>query len=430
MNRMARRQRNMLLSLALVVLGLFFVQTANASTVIVGTCLAGTQYSTIMAAITPALPGTVIKVCPGTYPEQLTINKTLTIEGVSNGTSDQAVIVVPNGGLVANAKDFDNGNSPIDAQILVTGPSDVTLLSLVVDGAGNGVTGCTPDVIGILYQNAQGLLNHITTRNQYIGPEGGSLSGCQSGQGIFAQTDSGNWTLEVENSSVHDFQKNGITGNDAGTTLIVIGSYIVGQGATNGAAENGIQIAFGATGSISGNFVIDDVWGPDVFGDTGDAAAGILLYDTSGSPLVKGNVVGNTQFGIAVVTDTGLPGNTSVQSNKVFGTRLYDGIDVCSNTNTIQANTLVNSAESGIHLDASCGLTGSSNLVESNTIIDACTGVLEDSGTSGNTVTPDTFYVNGTTIGSSCGTGASEVYLGASRRALSQHKGGNFQPVK
>ena len=429
MNRMARRQYNVLLSLALVVLGLFLVQTANASTVIVGTCLAGTQYPTIMAAITPALPGTVIKVCPGTYPEQLTINKTLTIEGVSNGTSDAVVITVPTGGLVANAKDFDNGNAPVDAQILVTSFSDVTLLSLVVDGAGNGVTGCSPDVIGILYQNAQGTLNHITTRNQYIGPEGsGSLSGCQSGQGIFAQTNSGNWTLTVENSSVHDYQKNGITGNDAGTTLVVTGSYIVGQGATNGAAENGIQIAFGATGSISGSFVTDDVWAPDVFGDTGDAAAGILLYDTTGTPLVKGNVVGNTQFGIAVVTDTGLPGNTSVTSNKVFGTRLYDGIDVCSNSNTIEANTLVNSAESGIHLDATCGSTGNNNLVESNTIIDACTGVLEDSGTSGNTTTPDTFYVNGTTIGSACG--PSGIYFGASRSGLTQHKGGSFQPVK
>jgi hypothetical protein len=117
---------------------------------------------------------------------------------------------------------------------------------------------------------------------------------------------------------------------------------------------------------------------------------------------VKGNTVGNTQFGIALVTDTAGEGNgASVTANKVFGTRLFDAIDVCVSDSTIQTNNIVNSTESAIHIDASCG-AGNSNTVTSNTIVDACTGVLQDAGTTGNTATPNTFFAAGTTLGSSC----------------------------
>jgi hypothetical protein len=156
--------------------------------------------------------------------------------------------------------------------------------------------------VGILYQNASGTVKHIATRNQWIGASEGDIgsNGCQTGLGIFVQSgNSGTSTVTVTNSSVHDYQKNGITGNEVGTTLTVTNSDVVGQGATNGAAENGIQIGFGAAGSVTGSLVIDDVWAPDTNTDTGDAAAGILLFDTAaGKTTVKSNTVGNTQFGM------------------------------------------------------------------------------------------------------------------------------------
>jgi hypothetical protein len=59
--------------------------------------------------------------------------------------------------LVQNTTDFDNSN-PVAAQILVQGPfvASVTITNLTVDGTGNGITGCSPDVQGILFQNASG----------------------------------------------------------------------------------------------------------------------------------------------------------------------------------------------------------------------------------------------------------------------------------
>ena len=50
-----------------------------------GTSCANAGYVTISAAVAAASPGDTIKVCPGTYPEQVMINKTLTLKGAQAG---------------------------------------------------------------------------------------------------------------------------------------------------------------------------------------------------------------------------------------------------------------------------------------------------------------------------------------------------------
>jgi parallel beta-helix repeat protein len=112
----------------------------------------------------------------------------------------------------------------------------------------------------------------------------------------------------------------------------------------------------------------------------------------------------------------------------VFGTSTYDGIDVCTNGNTIKSNTVFNSAESGIHLDASCGSTGTDNMVISNTILEsACAGVLDDTnGTGGNTISPDTYYtVPFTVTGSTIKCSAT-----ATTAALAKAKTHKFSPAR
>lgn len=381
-----------------------FGQSLFASSVVVGNCKSLVRFSSIQAAIDAVPPNSTVNICAANYNEQLTITKPITLLGVATATSDAVVILPPSGGLAAKSTSLSSGN-PIAAHIAVSGAALVNLTNIIVDSIGNGISACAPDLVGILYQNSSGTLTHVVTRNQWVGSSESdpNLNGCQTGLGIFVQSaNSLTSQVSVVNSSVHDYQKNGITGNEAGTTLMVSGTDVVGQGATNGAAENGIQIGFGAGGSLTNNLVIDDVWAPDTSSDTGDAAAGILLYDAaSGSATVKGNTVGNTQFGIAIVSDTSAEGNgASVTANKVFGTRLFDAIDVCTDTNTVQTNSIVNSTESAIHLDASCG-SGNNNTVTGNTIVDACTGVLQDAGTT-NTVGTNTFFATGTPSGSSC----------------------------
>ena len=56
---------------------------SSLAAVTVGTCRADKQrYSTISAAVAAASPGEIVYVCPGIYPEQVEIDKPLTIQGI------------------------------------------------------------------------------------------------------------------------------------------------------------------------------------------------------------------------------------------------------------------------------------------------------------------------------------------------------------
>jgi parallel beta-helix repeat protein len=376
---------------------------AFATSVAVGSCTALTKtYTTIQAAVTASAPGTIIEICPGTYPEQVVIAKRLTLEGVVSGTEDAAVIAPPTTGMVANTTDVDSG-SPIAAQLLVqnTFTSVITIENLTVDGLGNQL-GCTgTDLQGILFQSASGLVNHVAVRNQVPGDV---ISPCQAGEGIYVQTASGSTSkVTVENSSVHNYNKNGITGNDSGTTLTLTENYIQGSGANpNAPAQNGIQLAYDATGSIVSEVIIDN----NYVDPTSYVAADILLFDTEENSKIKitSNVLGNSQIPLGLYTDT--PGTygdgVSATGNRIFGTSVYDAIDVCTNGNTVTGNTIFNSAESGVHLDASCGGTGNSNTATGNTFVESsCAGILADPGTTGNTTTSEVYDTVPFTITSS-----------------------------
>ena len=176
----------------------FFVQSAWASTVAVGTCTTLIHFATISLAVSSVPAGSVIKVCPGIYPEQVVIDKKLTVEGVTTGSQDAVVITPPVGGVLVNSTDQ---RGAVAAQVLVhntAGP--VSISNLTVDGKGNMYT--SDDLRGILYQDASGTVNHVAVRNEV--PDD-TPTGDQSGQGIFVETtNSPSASLTVENSSVHN----------------------------------------------------------------------------------------------------------------------------------------------------------------------------------------------------------------------------------
>lgn len=70
--------------------------------IVVGACIAGTQYSTIQNAVDAAPSGSTIKVCPGGYAEQVVIDKPLTLEGFVTADTEGAFIFPPAGGIVQN----------------------------------------------------------------------------------------------------------------------------------------------------------------------------------------------------------------------------------------------------------------------------------------------------------------------------------------
>jgi Periplasmic copper-binding protein (NosD) len=360
---------------------------ATAATRRVGSC-PGATFATIQAAVNASAGGDTVEVCPGTYPEQVTIDKNLTLVGIQSSNADAAVITSPAGGMVQNVMGV---GGPAAAGIAVKSAAAVNITNVSVDGSNNLLAGCGLDLVGIFFQRASGSIKAVVTRKQTLGP---GFTGCQDGEGIWVQ----NGTVTINDSSVHAFQKNGITANEQGTFATIAGNTIEGQGPTSGAAENGIQVGFGARGTVQSNSIIDTIWAPDTILDRGDAATGILVYASKGVT-VTGNTVGNTQNGIAFVGDdqAGSADNGTITFNQVFGTHIFDGIVLCSNVNFVDDNTINHSEEAGVNLQGqeACGLTietGNNNKVVGNSINEACAGILMSPDTSGNSLAANFFF--------------------------------------
>lgn len=448
--------------LGAVVLACILPLRLSATTVVVypsggAPCATGfITYTSIQTAVNAVslIPGSTVKVCPGSYMEQVKITSKLTLTGVVG--LGAAVILPPAGGLVQNGSDIF-GN-PVAAQIFVNSPGStnpVTVERLTVDGTGNNMIGCgTPTLEGIYFQNTYGTITNNAVRNQFQS-DYADYGGCQNGLAINVESLTTSSVVTVSSNSVRAYQKNGITATgaatgvgSAGPVVTMSANRIIGLAATamnwplTGAAENGIQVGFGASGTVTTNTVNNNIWAQDVFGDTGDAASGILVY-ASPNIVVTNNYVGSAQFAIVPVSDTtssgcnggpcGTADNTTITGNNISGTELYDGIDLCSNSNTVKSNVIYGTGEAGIHVDDTCGGTGNNNTVEGNTINEACAGILLGTGVTGNVYGPPANTINNVTnttmAGDVCSTGPT-AKVGESSMKLRMQRPSPYRPTQ
>ena len=330
----------------------------------------GATFHSIGEAVEAAQPGDVIRVCAGTYPEQVVVNKALQIR------ADNGAIVMPNN-MTANATDLTSGEAL--AAVFLVEDTQADIAGFMVDGTNNGITGCSPQLIGILYQDASGSIKHNAVRHISLSS---SLNGCQSGGGIEVQTSSGNNSnVTIEENSVQNYQKNGITANNDGTRVTIQGNVVTGIGPTTGAAQNGIQVGFGAKGRIDGNVITDNLWSPCLSVQQCEfSATGVLVYQSDGVEVGQ-NVVGTNQVGIFIGGQ-----NARVDQNDVFNSQILEGIALAGNNNEASQNRITHSDQAAV------ALGGNGNTVRANTITDAGIGVLKETGLSGNTVTGNRFF--------------------------------------
>ncbi|MFZ3262807.1 MAG: right-handed parallel beta-helix repeat-containing protein [Terriglobales bacterium] len=359
-----RPLRNLTFSgLALVVLIALSGQAFSSSTVAVGTCTKLVNYPTIQQAVTAVSANGTVKVCPGTYPEQVTITKNLTLIGIGPTAS---TVVVPAGGLLTNGVTDIYGNQ-VAAQIFVQGANAVTISHIAVDGANDQVFTCAIDPIGIYFQNSAGTITDDAVRNVLMPP---GYQGCQGGLAINVESDVGSPVVNITNNSVRNYDKNGITVSGPGTggpNATVSGNTVVGLGPTPVIAQNGIQIGYGAGATVQNNYVVDDIYTGGYYG-----SSGILIYLSDGTG-VAGNTVESTQYGIVPVAN-----RTLITGNHVGGTQTYDAIDDCGEGGQVTSNVIYGSSQDAIHLDDTCGAGSGSNIVvEKNTINEACAGILQ-----------------------------------------------------
>jgi hypothetical protein len=344
-------RRILLLIAAVLLFGIHSVLAANFA---VGTCEPKlVSFSTISDAVSSSsVPaGSTVEVCPGTYPEQVTISKALTLEGITSGNSNQAIITVPVAGLVLDASGFA-------VQIEVTaGPVNIT--NITVDGTGNDLGGSAL-LIGIFYgSGSSGVIKDVTTRNQL-----------NSGQGTGILADNTNGTIEsvtIEDCSVHDFDDIGI-GVEGNFTATVKANHV------NGSSAPRIGIAVMSAGSVTDN----EVTGPGIsvgFGIDVDFP-GVTISDNtvtnwntglidSDAAKYTSNTVGNTERGFFLA----LAGST-VESNTI--TQANVGIDFDCRTVAVKSNT-INDAATGID-NVPSGLSSANAYFNVSEIRNSCSG--------------------------------------------------------
>ena len=335
-----------------------------------------TPYLTIQSAIDAAASGDTVVVCPGTgpYDEQPVVDKALRISGRGDAT-------VKPSPMLDNTTSLTTGNA-IAAGILVKDTVGVTIESLAVDGADNGGTDCTKDPVGIYFRNASGTIRDVATRNHVLGA---GLEGCQGGLGILVQSGGdGSSAVVVQDNSVHDYQKNGITASGTGTSLVARRNKVTGLGPTPHIAQNGIQLSFGAGGTIENNVVANHVWSRCTADDCAFVSTNILVFQAADGAVTRGNTVVNSQVSIDYFQTNG----GTIQGNDVTQSSPFDAISVDggSSNNMIQGNVLSHSDEAGIFLD------GNGNTVRRNTVNEAPIGIWNFGGT--NTIATTGFQMN------------------------------------
>jgi len=266
-------------------------------------------YSSVQSAVNAAEsyesshPGAVpaVEVCPGTYSEQVTILKGLTVSRAPvPGSQGAAVIQLPSSvgsnqstGLSSTncqAKDAANSIQVPQSVVEICAASNggtnttgvkVTVSDLTVEGNWpNSV--CYDSLYGILVGGGASLtLTGSTVEKAGAYP----LNGCKGGVGIQAGRNVigqiGHVTLSRD--TIETYQKNGVTVDGPGSTADISHVVVTGAGPTDQGAQNGIQLSRGAAGLVTDS----SVSGNNDTGANNASSGGILVYGGCGSPLVQ-----------------------------------------------------------------------------------------------------------------------------------------------
>ena len=306
------------------------VEAANASSsvrkneadAVLDVCASGAPYTTIQSAIDAASSGDTVQVCPGTYPEELTISKSITLLGPNSGTDPNT------SSRTAEADIVEPSDTPPSGNFAASGGSKVAITITASDVTVDGFS--------------------IDGHNPSASP--GTIN---ADEAVYVQDSNG---ATIQNNIIENFGYNGVDVNSAtgiNTDIAIQQNHILNIA---GEVYLGVGVLFESSGGY-GDFgtITDNVIDQDV-------GVGIQIDSNNGgspssSVVVSGNYVDSGGLGIWDNNNFASAGAVTIQDNTVTSSAPsplgtipdYAGIFLSSEWNTIGTVAISNNAISGMY---------------------------------------------------------------------------------
>lgn len=276
----------------------------------------------------------IVKVSRGTYHENLIIEKSLSLIGEGLATTT---------GASYDAPSIDGGTSTNPAVITVQGISDlitVNISNLNINHANNGIN---------VLQNA---------------------------------------SMVIENNTVSDYYKNGITFGPVrfpgygGVHGIISNNIVIGNGPTNAVAQNGIQISESNTASINDNIVsnnfymVPNSWwgvgiltsqsnGVSIYNNTlNNNQAGINIKKGSHNLISNNNLIGTTTTEVGILLSESDDVLYPVDDNTINSNAIFGGNNSILAYNNINKNIFTNNTFNNKYIEMTINEIPSQSLIE------------------------------------------------------------------
>jgi hypothetical protein len=311
-----------------------------------GNSCAHAGFREIQTAIDEAdtVPGTTIKICGGTYAEQLEITGEISLRGTA-GAKVTLPAVVKDADTACDLA-VDAGVAQPDEDLLsICTPGTVKLSRLTLE-AKFPSDGCYDSLYNTMVGGGATL---EATKVVFLdaGVEKGSVdSGCEGGVGIEVGVSGEEGpasvskpALEVGHAvltrdTISEYQKNGITVDGDGSSAVIGGVArsrrvtITGDGPEN-QGQNGIQVSRGAVANI-GNVTITGnecniaaVCGYESAAQWEEDATGVLLYLPGATSTVQKSTLSEDNVGIEYIS--GMPTRPATPELSLAGDRVSGG---------------------------------------------------------------------------------------------------------
>ena len=285
-------------------------------------------FSSIQAAVTAASPGDSIKVCPGTYTEQVKITKD-DLKLFSRNPLDAVIKAPP-------------AMSDPKAIVEIDGATGVTVRDFTITGPGGGP--CDSLRYGVFVGGSAGDDTSAEIRHNHItrihdNPPGGCQNGnaVQVGRQFIGRIGS----ADVVDNTIDAYQKTGVVVDGDGSTARVRNNTIDGLGSVNFIAQNGVQVSRDAVGEVRHNEITDNLFAPQTF-----ASAGVLLFQADPATEVSHNTILRNDEGVYLSDQHGGTVTHNESSDSTFdGFGVVDG----STDVTVEHNRAENNGFDGVY---------------------------------------------------------------------------------